>query len=142
MTLMIARIAMAALVLAAGLGTYFASDREPPSFVLAMWVIPDHLLVDEPFVIQEIFVRQRLCSRVIEHGFQQDSTGFPLGSINVPYPQETGLIRQKFTAVVPLGMMPGPATYSMVLIWQCPFNPVHWFWPIAKQLTYPVTILE
>lgn len=136
------RLAMAALcLLLVGLG-YSWSDRNPPSYILAMWVIPDKLHIGEPVVVQEIFVRQTLCARLVQHGFVQNDENFPAGAFSILYPLKRGLIKQKFATIVPPGMMAGPALYTMILAWTCPWNPVSWVWPISVQLTYPVVIID
>lgn len=132
--------AFAGLCAIVGLIAYWWSDRDPPSYIIAMWVQPYELRIDDPFIIQEIFVRQRRCSRIVQHGFVQGDENYPLGAIDIPYPRRTGLIKQRFVGIVPFGMTPGPAIYAMTLVWICHNNPVSWFLPIMAHLEYPVVI--
>jgi hypothetical protein len=120
---------------------YWWSDREPPSYILSMWVIPDVLKVGQPFLVQETFYRRRRCSRTIQQGFVQNDIVYPSGELTIPYPMEMGLLKQRFTSYVPLGMKTDGALYTMVLVWTCPFDPVTWIWPITLALDYPVKVI-
>lgn len=143
-------------VIVAGAIAYNWNDNTPPSFIVAMWVIPDKLHAGETFTIREIYMRERLCARHIDHGFSQGPDGDgEFGSINEPtygmhrisspddllWPQVRGLLTTNFDAEVPVSLNPGKATYVMSLVWTCWWNPISYVAPYRRRLTYPVTIL-
>lgn len=124
--------------------SYNTMDITPPSFIIAMWPAPYQLSAGQPFVVTEIFVRNRRCARFIAHGFLQNSISHPI--LEAPptllYPRNLGLMTQKFEAKVPTTLENGPAEYRMSIIWICPFRPLSWFGGVSTLLVYPVMVVE
>lgn len=144
---------MAIVTLLAGSVAWNWADDTPPSFVVAMWVMPAELHAGDVFTIREIYVRNKLCARHIDHGFSQDAEGTagigePIyGMYRMPSPDDllwptaTGLLETNFDAEVPVSLQPGKATYIMSLVWTCWWNPISYLKPYRRRVSYDVMIL-
>lgn len=137
------------MVATCGLVAYYWSDKEPPSFTIAMWTIPHELRAGQTFTIREIYYRSKLCSRHIDHGFSQNDIRTDIVSYgghqmlsppDLNWPVVKGLLVTGFDAEAPIDLVRGPAIYVMSNIWVCWWNPITWVSPYRMRITYSVWI--
>lgn len=141
-------LGIASLIIAGLIGLSWG-DKTPPSYILAMWTIPHELVPGQRFASTEIFVRNRLCARHIDHGFSQDDISpvptFGNHQVQSPtdlwFPIQRGLLQHTFNADVPIELHRGAALYVMRIVWFCWWNPISWMTPFQDRETYPVWIL-
>lgn len=141
-TLSFVRLVMIGLGVISVLVAWSWTNDEPPSFYIAMWVWPHELSAGEPFVVNEIFVRNRRCARFASHRFVQGGAEvkiYPDPEYNL-WPDELGLRKQKFDGIVPFGLSAGPARYWLTIDWVCFLNPISYFQPYEIKVYYDVLI--
>lgn len=131
------------------------TDPTPPSYVIAMWVIPHEFHTEEPITARLIFVRNYLCYRHIEHSFVQshasETTTNPVPETvyilapppDLLFPTQRGLIANNFDFLAPKELTAGsPAMYIMKIAWSCWWNPISWVDPWTTTMRYETWVLR
>lgn len=128
------------LLLVASVVAYWVSDRSPPSFHIASWVMSKDLHAGSTISARFIMVMRRMCPQRVEQGIEQGPSGrFPFPA-RVTEVSEPGLQILTFEEDMPVDIAPGDAVYTATFIWKCPGNLVQGIYPLSMRIEMPIVI--